>query len=196
MNSRKIRIGVVPIGEVSEITSKSIAAHILGHLNLDVDVLPPLTHPAHAHDKKRFQYDAGVIIKALESEPFQKHTKVIGVLEVDLFVPIFTHVFGEAKQGGKHAIVSLYRLKRNPDGSIPPMSLLLERAAKVALHELSHLFDLHHCMDRMCLMHFSGGLETLDKTPLSFCRYCWLNLRGALSMGKGQKATIDGRKNI
>ena len=172
MSRTKIRVGVVPIGNVPEITSKTIAAHLLGYLDINADVLPSLEHPAYACDKKRLQYDAGTILDALESEPFHDYTKVIGVLDVDLFIPILTYVFGEAKQGGKYALVSLFRLKRNPDGSISPISLLLERAAKVALHEVSHLFDLHHCMDRRCLMHFSGKLDHLDKTPLYFCRYC------------------------
>ncbi len=180
MTSKKTRIGLVPIGEVPQITSKSVAAHIIGYLDLDVDILPTLEHPSYAHDQKRVQYDAGAILKTLESEPFQGHTKVIAVLDVDLFVPILTHVFGEAKQGGRFALVSLYRLKKNTDGSTAPLSLQLERAAKVALHELGHLFDLHHCMDARCLMHFSGDLEDLDKTPLYFCRYCSVFLRDAL----------------
>jgi archaemetzincin len=180
MVSKETCIGLVPIGEVSQITSKSIAAHILGYLDLDVDILPDLANPTYAHDMKRAQYDAGTILKAMESEPFQGHAKVIGVLDVDLFVPILTHVFGEARQGGRCALVSVYRLKRNSDGSTPPQSLILERGAKVALHELGHLFDLHHCMDRKCLMHFSGGLEDLDEAPLYFCRYCSIFLRDAL----------------
>ena len=180
MTSEKTRIGLVPIGEVPQVTSKSIAAHILGYLDLDVDILPALDHPTYAYDQKRLQYDAGVILRAFESKTLQDHAKVIGVLDVDLFVPIFTHVFGEAKQGGRCALVSLYRLKKNADGSTAPLSLLLERTAKVALHELGHLLDLHHCMDGRCLMHFSGDLEDLDKTPIYFCRYCSVFLGDAL----------------
>ena len=118
MSSKKIRIGVVPIGNVPEITSKAVAANVLGYLNLDTDILPPLEHPAHAYDKKRLQYNAGAIIKSLESEPFPNYTKVIGIIDLDIFAPILTYVFGEAKQGGKYALVSLYRLKKNPDGSL------------------------------------------------------------------------------
>jgi len=180
MTTEKPRIGLLPMGKVPEMTSKTIAAHILGYLDLDVDILPSQEHPAYAHDQKRLQYDAGAILKAIESEPFQDYAKIVGILEVDIFVPILTHVFGEARQGGRCALVSVYRLKRNSDGSTPPMSLTLERAAKVALHELGHLFNLHHCMDRRCLMHFSGQLEDLDKTPLFFCRYCSVFLRDAL----------------
>lgn len=163
---------MVPFGEVSEIVLKVIAAHILGYFNLDADILPRIERPAYAYDVNRQQYNAATILKALGSMPFHDYVKVIGLLEVDLFVPIFTHVFGEAKQGGKYALVSLYRLRRNSDGSTPPESLLLERAAKVALHELGHLFNLLHCMDRRCLMYFSGGLQELDEMPFYFCRYC------------------------
>jgi len=105
---------------------------------------------------------------------------VIGILDVDLFVPIFSHVFGEAKQGGKYALVSLFRLKKNPDGSTIMSSNFYERAAKVALHELGHLYNLFHCEDKRCLMHFSGGLEDLDETPLYFCRYCTAFFKDAL----------------
>jgi archaemetzincin len=180
MTAKKSRIGLVPMGEVSEITPKALAANLLGYLNLEVDILSPLKDPVYAHNQKRLQYDAGLILKAMESEPFQDYRKIIGVLDVDIFVPILTHVFGEARQGGRCALVSVYRLKRNSDGSTPPLSLVLERGAKVAMHELGHLFDLHHCMDKKCLMHFSGGLEDLDEAPLYFCRYCSIFLRDAL----------------
>jgi len=180
MSLSKLRIGVVPIGEVPDIVSKSIGAHILGYLNLDADILPPLEHPTYAFDNKRIQYNAAIILKGLESGPFHDYGKVIGLLDVDLFIPIFTHVFGEAKQGGKFALVSLFRLRKNSDGSFPPEFILLERVAKVALHEAGHLFNLLHCMDERCLMHFSGNLEDLDSAPLYFCRYCATYLRDAL----------------
>lgn len=169
MKEKRKCIGVLPIGNVQEMASKVIAAHIQGYLGVAVDILPSLNHPSHTYDESRLQYNATAILKALQSISFDDYEKVIGVLEVDLFVPIFTHVFGEAKQGGKYAVVSLYRLGND-----------LERAAKVALHELGHLFNLSHCMDAKCLMHFSGGVQTLDETPLNFCKYCAVYFRDAL----------------
>jgi archaemetzincin len=180
MSAKQRRIGVVPIGKIPEIVSKAVSAHILGYLNMKADILPLLTHPAYAYDTHRFQYNAGTIMKDLESRPFPNYEKLIGLLDVDLFIPIFTHVFGEARQGGKCALVSLYRLKTNSDGSTPPVALQLERTAKVALHELGHLFNLLHCMDEKCLMHFSGNLSDLDTTPLYFCKYCATYLRDFL----------------
>ena len=173
-------IGVIGIGDVPETALKVIAAHITGYLNLQSEILPALEHPSFAHDPKRLQYDAGKILKALESMPFTEYEKVIGVLDLDLFVPIFTHVFGEARQGGKYALVSLCRLGKGSGDRNPPSPLLLERAAKVALHELGHLFDQLHCEDHRCIMHFSGRSEDLDNTPLYFCRYCSASLHDHL----------------
>ena len=180
MSSHTRLVGVVPFGQVPEIALKIIGAHISGYFNLSSQILPSLEHPEYALDERRLQYDAGIILKTFESMRFKDYEKVIGVLNLDLFVPIFTHVFGEAKQGGKFALVSLFRLGKNPDGSIPPSSLIFERAAKVALHELGHLFNLLHCEDKRCLMHFSGGVKELDERPLYLCRYCSIYLQGQL----------------
>lgn len=177
-------VGVVPFGEVDVIVLKTVAAHILGYLQIDTEIAPPLEYPGYAYDNKRLQYDAGAILKVFESVSFHSYTKVIGILDADLFVPILTYVFGEARQGGKCALVSLHRLRKNPDGSEASSPVLFERAAKVALHELGHLFNLIHCDNERCLMHFSGGIRDLDRAPPYFCRYCSVYLRDALSPNK------------
>jgi archaemetzincin len=87
-------------------------------------------------------------------------------------MPLFTHVFGEARQNGRAAIVSLYRLGTDPGGPAAIDERVLERMAKIALHELGHLLNLLHCDDDCCLMHFSGDLEVLDRITFNFCRYC------------------------
>ena len=181
MSTDKRLIGVVPFGEVPEIALKVIADHISALVNLPSQILPPLDHPEYAFDTRRYQYDAGIIIETLESMPFKKYEKVVGVLDLDLFIPIFTHVFGEAKRKGKFALVSLFRLGKNSDGSSSPAALVYERAVKVALHELGHLYNLSHCEDKNCLMHYSGGLADLDNIPLYFCRYCNTYFQDALA---------------
>ncbi len=172
MDIKNNLVGVLPAGKIPEIVLKSLAAHITGYLHLHVEILPPLETPLYAYDAIRHQYDAGIILKTFESMGFKNTNKVIGVVDVDLFVPIFTHVFGEARQNGKYALVSFSRLGTDQAGIDPSPALLLDRTAKVALHELGHLFNIFHCDDKNCLMHFSGDLEDLDKTPLEFCAYC------------------------
>ena len=180
MDSKKHTIGIIPFGEIPEVVPKIIAGNIIAYLNLLAEIITPAENPDYALNDKRLQYDAGTILINLESSCLNNYEKVIGILDVDLFVPIFSHVFGEAKQGGKYALVSLFRLKKNPDGSTTVSSIFYERAAKVALHELGHLYNLFHCEDKRCLMHFSGGLEDLDETPLYFCRYCTAFFKDAL----------------
>jgi archaemetzincin len=181
MHPKKRTIGVVAVGDVPELAPKIIAAHITGYLRLPAEILAPLAHPTYAFDDARLQYDVGKILRYFESCPYDQYDKVIGVFKVDLFVPTFTHVFGEAKQAGMHALVSLFRLAEGHESNNPSSPLLFERAAKVALHELGHLFNLFHCENRNCLMHYSGGLEDLDDCPLYFCRYCSTYFQDALN---------------
>jgi archaemetzincin len=181
MNLKKRIIGVVPVGDVPKLAPKVIAAHISGYLRLSAEILTPLELPAAAFDEIQLQCDAAKILRRFESGPYDSYDKIIGVFEVDLFIPTFAYVFGEAKQGGKHALVSLFRLTKGEKGHNPPSAIVCERASKVALHEVGHLYNLSHCEDKNCLMHYSGGLADLDDTPLYFCRYCNTYFRDALA---------------
>lgn len=172
MCSAPVCIGVIPIGKVAAIFSNVIAAHISGYLNIQPIVLSPLDSPSYAFDKERLQYNVASILHQLESTPVKGVEKVVGILNVDLYLPVFTHVFGEARQGGKVALISTFRLGENHSNHSTPSSLVLERAAKVALHEVGHLYGLTHCDNRQCLMYFSGNIEDLDEIPFFFCRYC------------------------
>jgi len=173
------RIGVIPMGDIPAIVPKIIAAHISGYLNLEAVVLDAVGDPDYAVDRQRLQYNVATILQHLESQSFGPLVKVIGILNVDLFVPVFSHVLGQARQGGKVALMSLHRIGQSAHGLNESSSPVLERAAKIALHELCHLYNLVHCQDRRCLMHFSGSLADLDQLPFSFCRYCAQFIREA-----------------
>jgi len=187
-------IGVAPVGEVPGTPLKVIAAHISGYLNLNAEVISPIEYPNHAFDRKRFQYDAGKIISRFESMHFPDVEKIVAVFSDDLFIPIFSHVFGEARLGGKFALVSLFRLDKQPDGSTSPQAMIFERAAKVALHEIGHLFRLAHCDDNRCLMHFTGGLQSLDEISLNFCRYCNTYFQDALRLEQDTSFSVSETK--
>jgi archaemetzincin len=173
-------VAVIPFGRAPLTAAKVIAAHVSGYLDLSAETLPPMNIPPDALNQKRLQYNAAALIQAIEAIPLKDYFKIIALLNVDLFIPLLTHVFGEARQNGRVALVSLFRLETNADGSPPPAARVLERAAKIGLHELGHLLNLLHCDDDRCLMHFSGGVETLDRIAFNFCRYCRTSLRRAL----------------
>jgi archaemetzincin len=189
-----LKIGVVPLGPVPVMATKVIAAHVCAFLRMQSDVLPQMPAPRYALDLGRMQIDAGQVLKKLEQEAFEGYQKIIGVTTVDLYVPIFTYVMGEARQGGRCALVSLYRLDaQNPAGQdLPPQSpaQVLERCAKLALHELGHLFNLAHCGDPLCLMHISGDACELDQRRLTLCRYCNQFLRQNLPHHPLRRAAV------
>jgi len=164
-------IGIIPVGTVPNLVLEIVASNIDIHLSLPTEILSMLAPPAAAFDEGRQQYDAGKVLQAMSSLGLERHKKVVAICNQDLFVPIVTHVYGEAQQNGKYAIVSLFRLHRQSERS-KQSSLLYERTVKITLHEIGHLFNLFHCEDRRCLMHFSSTLEDLDATPMFFCNYC------------------------
>jgi archaemetzincin len=180
MSPNKGRIGVVAIGDMPRAATHDIANYIQAYLDLPSLVLPPLEHPSYAYDERRQQFNAATILKACESLPFQDYDKVIGLLNVDLFIPVFTHVLGEAREGGKFALASMYRLRTELDKSKPSAPQILERLAKVALHEIGHLLDVPHCMNEGCLMHYSSSLQVLDAIHIRFCTYCSVYLTDSI----------------
>jgi len=112
-------IGIVPFGRIPEIAPKVIAAHISGYLDLETVIFKPLDNPFYALNKQRLQFDAAAIIRHMEAKPLHGVQKIIAVLSVDIYLPIFTHVFGEARQDGHVALVSLFRLGNATDDPPP-----------------------------------------------------------------------------
>jgi archaemetzincin len=164
-------IGVVRMGSVGEAVLKIIAANVQEILHLPVDILPARQTPEFAYSDKRKQYHAALILKKL-AESRRPHPRILALVSVDLFIPVLTHVFGEAQMGGRAAVVSIHRLKQKEEGGRASLDTFYERAIKVALHEVAHTFDLVHCKQPECIMRLSSGPNDLDELPLFFCEYC------------------------
>ena len=165
-------IGVLPFGKIPEHVLKEIGLKIESHFFYPIKILSAFPNPEYAHDNIRDQYNAAVILQTLESIRFEYCDKVIGVLNSDLFIPVFTHVLGEAREGGNCALVSMYRLIKHDEKSSATEKMILTRISKIALHEIGHLFNISHCMNEKCIMHFSSSLQDIDKIGPSFCIYC------------------------
>ena len=166
MDQNYFNVGIQPVGEIDQIYLKAVAGSLIGELGVRTRILPVLEHPSYAFDKRRIQYNAGFIIKKLEAMEFSGITKVIALIYADLFIPVFSFVLGEARMGGRCALVSLARLKQDST-----------RTVKVAMHEFGHLMNLGHCMEEGCVMNFSKNIERLDMVSTGFCRFCLENIR-------------------
>ena len=93
-------VALVPMGEVPQMALRVIAGNIAGCLRLAVTILPGEIPPAAAFDSHRRQFNAAILIQALESMGRDRDEKMLGVLAADLFLPIFTHVYGDAPDRG------------------------------------------------------------------------------------------------
>jgi len=125
---------------------------------------------AQAYNPERKQYFSSKLLAFLEK--VEREERVVGIADVDLYVPRLNFVFGEADIVSGKAIVSLFRLRQEYYGLAPDEALFLQRANKEIVHELGHTFGLGHCSDNKCVMHFSNSLADTDLKEAHFCTKC------------------------
>jgi archaemetzincin len=130
--------------------------------------------PQDTCNTSRHQYHSSSILAKIQDyvEKFLAD-RVLGVTDVDLYVPRLNFVFGEAQCPGKTAIISLFRLKQEFYGRPPNRNLFVERSVKEAVHEVGHTLGLVHCSNSACIMFFSNSIFDTDRKELAFCERCY-----------------------
>lgn len=140
---------------------------------------PLLENLDFSFDPIRKQYYSTKILERLSDNIPSNAIKVIAITDVDLFIPILTYVFGEAQLGGEACIISTYRLKESYH-SIDSRPIYRRRMIKEVIHELGHTFNLRHCKDHKCIMHYCRGIDDVDRKTEELCRYCDVLLKDEL----------------
>jgi archaemetzincin len=163
-------VGALPVGTV-----EALASRLSRHVELPVHLLPP-AELALRKVSGREQLDAGALLEALEARAQAGARLLVGVTAEDIAIPVFTFVFGLARQGGKACIVSLARADPAFYGLPVDLDLRDTRAVSEILHELGHLATLEHCAYRGCLMSFAGNIEKADTRGSRFCAACAVRL--------------------
>jgi archaemetzincin len=175
-------VELVRIGAVSPTLAHNLR-HDLGRmLARRVRLAPQLVDPAPCLDPQRRQYAADRLLEGLLQPPPPDGAKRIAITEVDLFLPVFTHVFGTAQTGGLAGVVSTFRLRPERSGFRPDATLLRRRILKAVLHELGHTLALGHCPVSWCAMRSSFSPQQVDLKDASFCEPC-ANAIGVISGG-------------
>lgn len=126
-----------------------------------------------AYDPSRKQTNSTSLLVQVLSGLKGSSEKRIAIVDVDLFIPILTFVFGEAQLDGAAAVVSTHRLADQYYGLPRNDSLMLMRLEKEVVHELGHTFGLYHCRHFECVMRSSASVEEIDvksARPCSACR--------------------------
>jgi archaemetzincin len=126
--------------------------------------------PSFAHHPERNQFHSTRLLELLAND--RDDSIIVGITDVDLYIPILTFVFGEAQLGGRAAIVSDFRLHQTFYGLPRDDSLLRERLVKEAIHEVGHVVGLTHCDDYECVMASSHAVEWVDLKTKYLCEEC------------------------
>ncbi len=171
---------VSPVGKVENALCEHVGKQLRQKLDFgfQTDVVDLLNAIEFALNAERRQYHSTPILKKLALAAPARALKVLAITDVDLFIPILTHVYGEAQLGGKAAIVSTFRLKDDLKGFTA--DAFEQRITKEAIHELGHTFKLLHCKDHKCIMHYCRSLRDVDRKTDSLCRYCRIMLEDDL----------------
>ena len=180
-------IYLVAIGRVPGNTLEWIEKATAEWFPLPVRRLPPLSIPEGAYDTKRGQYQSVEIMKMLAQNAPRDASRVLGVTDVDLAIPMLSFLFGQAQFDGPIAVVSLCRLHQEFYGLPPQESLLRERTVKEVLHELGHTFGLVHCSDPTCAMSLATHIELVDAKAERYCTRCGMQLVHRFASREGDK---------
>ena len=167
---------LVPIGGVAPNVMEWIENAAAEWFPLPIRRLPALAVPEGAYDAKRQQYQSVEIMKLVARAAPRDASRILGVTDVDLAIPMLSFLFGQAQFDGPVAIVSLCRLHQEFYGLPAQEKLLRERTVKETLHELGHTFGLVHCSAPNCAMSLATHIELVDSKSERYCARCGTQL--------------------
>jgi archaemetzincin len=152
----------------------------------ETEVIPLIDEEDLWIDPVRKQYHSTPILETLAILAPPTAIKVLAFTKVDLFIPILTYVYGEAQLGGKACILSTHRFEEGLSLGAG-LDTFQSRIEKEAIHELGHTFNLRHCPDQACIMHYCRSVRDVDRKLSRFCRYCAILLEDEMrKVAKGE----------
>jgi archaemetzincin len=165
-----VKITLKPLGNIADEIMEELKDRVGGIFQCPAEIKAGFSDLTQAYNPERKQYFSSKLLALLGKAG--REERVIGIADVDLYVPRLNFVFGEADIASRTAIVSLCRLRQEYYGLAPDEALFLERATKEIVHELGHTFGLGHCPNNKCVMHFSNSLADTDLKEAHLCNKC------------------------
>ncbi|HEX16473.1 MAG TPA: hypothetical protein ENF44_05065 [Deltaproteobacteria bacterium] len=175
------KIYLVPFGEIEEGVLEHLVKTLPGVLGYETAKLLSRPYPGRSYDPFRRQYRGEAFLEAL---PQGGPDRYVGLVEADLYVPPLNFIFGLADRATGRAVVALPRLRQEFYGLRPDRERFLERVVKEVLHELGHTWQLGHCPNPLCVMHFSNSLADTDRKEPRYCPRCLAQMPFSLAAKK------------
>jgi archaemetzincin len=173
-----MKVGILTIGKADANLISRIQENLTAILAKTSYALvgETLQIPEEAFSRTRKQYRSDTILEIVRNYAERQNVfnRVLGIVDVDLFVPRLNFVFGQAECPGNAALISLWRLRPEFYGKPSDTQVLAERSTKEALHELGHTLGLKHCSNPFCVMYFSNSIFETDRKQSLFCNKCYL----------------------
>ncbi len=169
--NHKMDILLIAVGEVEPKVIETLKYDLSRVFKRKVLIGRGMARPEDAFNRKRNQYLSTAILKAImERKEYSIYEKVLGIIDLDLYVPRLNFVFGEASK--RVAIISLTRLRSEFYDLPQDQALFRKRVLTEAVHELGHTYELGHCGNSHCVMFFSNSLIDTDMKGPAFCPKC------------------------
>ncbi len=175
-----MRIGLAKVGHIDS----DVVDRILENLRTvfeeaETVVFPEeIAMPENAYNEERRQYRSDIVLTTLRQRVDAEKTldRLLGIVDVDIFIPSMNFVFGQADHPGRAGLISLTRLRPEFSGGKSNMELFFERVSKEAVHELGHTLGLGHCSNPFCVMYFSNSVFETDRKQGLFCSKCYVKV--------------------
>ena len=161
-----IALSWIGAGAVDVSSLESLGAHAERVFAMRARIRHADDRPADAFDPRRTAL-AARILAWLSAARTEQACKILGITDVDLFVPVLTFVYGEAELGGAAAVVSTARLSA-PGSPAGNGSAPRSRLIKECIHELGmrSACSIVRCRAASCPVP-SASCRSIPKTTCS-----------------------------
>lgn len=180
--SKETIIAIQPIGKYNKELIKPLSQKIETFYGYKTIKLTPIEIPQSFFvNIKSPRYRADSIIHYLRANKPDSISYILGITAHDISTtkrdengniktPTSKYtdwgIFGLGFRPGSSCVISSYRMGNNYE-------LKIERAQKVALHELGHNLGLSHCPNTSCFMQDAAEtIKTIDRVGFNLCEEC------------------------
>ena len=169
---KKKMLCIIPIGNIDNKILQYTQMELEERFNVAVEIGKQLEEPAYAYHKHKKQYNSTKILKKIHKLKLTGYDRILGIVDVDLYIPERTFVFGGADVKKKVSVISLTRLRQKYYDLPEDSTLFKYRTIIEAVHELGHTYGLYHCKNNKCVMFLSNTINDTDHKGAELCSNC------------------------